>query len=132
MTYSHRCWHPCKREMLYSEHGEVARGNKTPDNPEWSWMPVVFDFNCDNVEHDLVLMQSTGLKDKNGKEIFDGDIIRVPYYEFTRTEKVEIIKADDVYECHPFNWYNQERDGYGYPSDSEIIGNIYEHPDLLP
>lgn len=80
----------------------------------------------------LVFMQYTGLKDKNKKEIFEGDIFATDNnHNFTV-----------IYEDARFIGVDGDRDGKGYvccvdscykdgSSSIEVIGNIYENPELL-
>lgn len=79
---------------------------------------------------DLVLMQSTGLKDKNGKEVFIGDIIKC-----TRgcLHEVYIEKeyGGTYFGGMPAVYLKGLREGYSWTEHEEIIGNIYENLELL-
>lgn len=86
------------------------------DNPEY------------NSDNNFSIMQCTGLKDKNGKLIFEGDIVDI----LPEVETTGIIKWSDdlarfviVYENIQCDFDNY----YGY--ELEVIGNIYENPELL-
>ena len=100
------------------------------------------------VNNDLNLMQSTGLKDKNGKEIFEGDVLEIQgikmivkfgSYKYLETSKnnghilgvlhdglgfyVECINVADPDNISPFEPETLK--------NSQIIGNIYENKELL-
>lgn len=79
---------------------------------------------------DVILMQSTGLKDKNGKEVFVGDIIKC-----TRgcLHEVYIEKeyGGTYFGGMPAIYLKGLREGYAWTEHEEIIGNIYENPELL-
>jgi len=85
------------------------------------------------------IMQSTGLKDKNGVEIYEGDVVKL-------TEKT-INGGIDTHTCKVFqsksgSWrlggrpdfsreYTTMRELYSVRSRTEVIGNIYENPELM-
>lgn len=71
---------------------------------------------------DVVEMQYTGLKDKNGKEIYEGDVLQSLYG--VRQYKVEFKNGTFVTESGMFCL---NRSLWG---KCEIIGNIYEHPEF--
>lgn len=79
---------------------------------------------------DVELMQSTGLKDKNGKEVFIGDIIKC-----TRGCLHEVYIEKEYGGTYlggmPAIYLSRLLGGYAWTEDEEIIGNIYEHPELL-
>lgn len=83
---------------------------------------------------DYELMQFTGLRDKNGKEIFEGHICK-------RNGKIYLIECEENSLILCMNEISKRRNhGKGTGNvifhntallDSEIIGNIYENPELL-
>lgn len=75
---------------------------------------------------DCVLLQYTGLKDKNGKEIYEGDIIRAQFPETQTTTGEARMVVEDI--CSS---YASLRDAILDERDVEVIGNIYENPELL-
>nr|DAS48678.1 MAG TPA: YopX protein [Caudoviricetes sp.] len=85
-------------------------------------------------DEDIILMQSTGLKDKNGKEIFEGDILAIETDEGILNVNIfwDSKHALFMFESKK---YNEEDllaelvEDNTYPF--EIAGNIYENPELL-
>ena len=134
MILKYRAWDNVKKEMFkdtfaITESGQVVvvEQESVASSPDY-----VF------VDH-LVIMQSTGLKDKNGKEIFEGDIVRTTRF---------LGRADEI-----GGFYEYEKDYVGVVKvlegswvidtgivavrlwseidESEVLGNIYENPELL-
>jgi len=79
------------------------------------------------------LREFTGLKDKNGKEIFEGDIIQRLVKDDGREyiQTFEIVWNDEDAEFSPRAKNGWEPCIGPVHKDSEIIGNIYENPELL-
>lgn len=78
---------------------------------------------------DIVLMQSTGLRDKNGKEIFEGDVVKMAKNVYSEPTYYEVVR-------HRGGAYRLESKQYGYElwlrhTDCEIAGDIYENPELV-
>lgn len=84
------------------------------------------------VKEDLknyILMQSTGLTDKNGKEIFEGDVVKMAKNVYSESTCYEVIR-------HRGGAYRLDSKQYGCElwlrhTDCEIAGNIYKNPELL-
>ena len=74
---------------------------------------------------EIILMQYTGLKDKNGVEIYEGDIIKNPLYD--------VNYVVEYYEDGFVGWGKDRRDGCYLITDEdiEVIGNIHENPELI-
>ena len=81
---------------------------------------------------DFILMQSTGLKDNNGKEIYKGDIVR-----FALTDGFNYVTNEDgvvTYKLGAFyvvNGLTEYLISDINTNELEAIGNIYENPELL-
>lgn len=86
-----------------------------------------------------IIMQSTGLHDKNGKEIFEGDIVkryRSPFFKAKWEYQIETVIKEEAslllgrefgknFGTIPFN------SPFAKSDLLEVIGNIYENPELL-
>lgn len=130
MTTKFRAWHKTWEEMgrisfiHYKESGEIAH---------LSFRRNIYNGNIygglvklDEIE----LMQSTGLFDKNGKEVFVGDIIKC-----TRGCPHEVYLEKEYGGSYiggmPAIYLKGLLSGYAWTEDEEIIGNVYENPELL-
>ena len=84
---------------------------------------------------DYILMQSAGLKDKNGVEIFERDIVKVSNHPFQKKEDSAGIEIDGNYLInwseHSLTWLAGDLLLHQLKPYIEVIGNIYENPELL-
>jgi uncharacterized phage protein (TIGR01671 family) len=135
-----RAWDNVKNKMYFlGESDEVvfafeSNGIVATDITEHDWGFKI-------LEH-LKYMQSTGLKDKNSNEIFEGDIVEFTWFDYvgSDTQFKGLVKyRSGLYEI----WKNDKTEFFGsdgpfilnhvwlQDEEFEVIGNIYENPELL-
>ena len=129
MIPKYRAWDSAKKEMFKDTFAITESGQVVVVEQEDVVCPPDYVF----VDY-LVIMQSTGLRDKNGKEIFEGDILACK----TDDEVINLnVFWDEEHALFMFESkkYNEQEplaelvENNTYPF--EIIGNIYENRELL-
>lgn len=81
-------------------------------------------------KNDVILMQFTGIQDKNGKDIYEGDIVSYKTFYFgkekdcTRTVQWSQWESDDFGQPECIGFFNID-------SNMTVIGNIHQTPELL-
>ena len=128
MTVRYRAWDNANKEMFKDTFSITESGQVVVVEQEDVMCPPDYVF----VDH-LVIMQSTGLFDKNDKEIFEGDVVRQvrthPTTENgTITGVVTMLEGawlivNDCEQLASYLWSETD--------ENEIIGNIYENLELL-
>ena len=129
-----RAWDTIKKEMVYQPN----RGYP---------FSISFDGQCfyyDDVMDNLIPLQYTGLKDKNGTEMYEGDIVSISIDGLTKIN-LEVSWGGHWNEAG-FGLHGKRKDrGYKdflpeflwdflnpeYAKDCKVIGNIYEDKELL-
>ena len=126
MILKYRAWDTTNKEMFKDTFSITESGQVVVVEQEDVMCPPDYVF-VDN----LVIMQSTGLKDKNGKEIFEGDILDY-------NGRKALVRWHGSYASFIYRFVDelQKRNAEWKPlylayMKCEIIGNIYENPDLL-
>lgn len=145
-AYKFRAWDTIDKRMRYAEDVDGI--------PEWpSLLAIGFhglpicispdSFKENEIigwnrDHNLILMQFTGLQDRNGKDIYEGDIVGCESIGVERYQKRVVC-----YDIHQAKYKTVPRStyyanaghggwtGYDLRSECEVLGNIYENPELL-
>ncbi len=120
-----RAWDKTNKKML----DRVLAGPGDPCSIVWleerkDW--VQFDEFCGDI------MQYTGLTDKTGKDIYEGDIVQLGH---AREEFIPLADPDTKLEVfYTHGGFHTKEGDLGDVTDwheCEVIGNIYEHPELI-
>ena len=120
-----RAWHKDLKKMF-------KIGQITLEKGTWNFEPNDRDFIGMSIPYQpsFVLMQYTGLHDKNGKEIYEGDIVRI----IVNNNIEKICKVE--FKNGIFGvMFSKNKDLTAFPhfcnTTFEVIGNEYDNPELL-
>ena len=119
-----RAWDK-KRNVMCELTTNIFSGVKT----------LMFNDAIKELQDDYIFLEYTGLKDKNGKEIYEGDLMLTDdvYHDYEDGVAINALPDGKIYPV-------EHRDGAFFAGDellyevataSEIIGNVYENSDLL-
>ena len=125
-----RAWH-----KTWEEIGKVKRIRFDDDGNVTTVLFYGKDFGTNTKIDEIELMQSTGLFDKNGKDIFEGDIILWTYWDgFEDSGSAKIIFDNGMFKLLDIYTEKEVRNNLfdcDENCDIYIQGNIYENPELL-
>jgi uncharacterized phage protein (TIGR01671 family) len=125
------------------EFNKISGWNIVPNTPNYKGEYLLGE--SQDKTNDFVLMQYTGLKDKNGKEIYEGDVVKLHHFTQVLGENLGVSESENEFIgqiCFQelglwIETNKEENSSYllcinGLHEDSfEIIGNIYFKPELL-
>lgn len=125
MILKYRAWDKHGQKMFANDELIIWNGNVYANDSK--------KLTCNNLKgwsiDDEYLMQSTGLVDKNGKEIFEGDIVKMAKDVYSEPTYYEVVR-------HYGGAYRLESKQHGCElwlrhTDCEVVGNIYENREFL-
>lgn len=119
-----RAWSKVEEEMVYGIDLTTQDGTAHPINGNWD--------NIMSLDERVELMQYTGLKDKNGVEIYEGDIVQwydsEPNIDWYGNVQGQVIWQDGAFFVPAKGDFSSWLHDLG---ELKVIGSIYENPELL-
>lgn len=127
-----RIWHKESKTMIYLDGiwvcGEYSSLCFDSTEDKYDGIGRLPDYPKDKIEN-YKLMQYTGLKDENGKEIYEGDILSPNDEE---DNSMGVVKYDNTKGSYYIDFENGSCvSNFDYAKFLEVVGNIYENPELL-
>lgn len=118
-TIKFRAWDK-KDQMMYHD---VQKGIEFDDGSYYAFSSFLGLGNKDDY-HEWEIMQFTGLTDKNGVEVYEGDILNHPLLGYVDNQNLKVIYRNVGFKL-------ENGDNIGQGCIFEVIGNIYENSELL-
>jgi|688.fasta_scaffold217703_3 uncharacterized phage protein (TIGR01671 family) len=112
-----RAWNPDDKRIEYPLVFAICSNGKL--------QPLIKCSDGNRAYKDYPIMQYTGLTDKNGKEIYEGDIVQRGVITFSRG------KFQGTYFDSNGDFAEDWEDDLCQEKDIEVLGNIFENPELL-
>lgn len=115
-----RAWSVARKRFLYLDFGAIS---DEPDLKDWNLAGVK--------------EQYTGLKDKNDKDIYEGDIVNKGYLNYMVFDEIGKVQLGILSDSDGFShnkilgWKAGDNSLLDVCEECEIIGNIHENPELL-
>lgn len=160
-----RAWFKVQKKMVYNLGFDQFSFKTIDDLNGTEYMPSVYDMDIEKYDDNgeligyeatfnFEVMQYTGLKDKNGKEVYEGDICRQNNNDIDLTQVcfgnfgvidietetfideahgwyLKVIPTDEISKMEPFCNDMTLNEQWIGALDIEVIGNIFENPKLL-
>ena len=131
-TLKFKAWHKAEKRFINLNGMSIAFGAMTDKGQVYgiTEQGVLHEYDKDEIE----LMQFTGLKDKHGKEIYEGDILHSESWcnSTIKTNPYHVVEWKGIgWKAKGYNGTMQVSPDLDVKSDFEIIGNIHQDENLL-
>ena len=128
-----RAWHKEQKKIYSAE--ELGRDQLTLMPDGRGFVNVSGDsFEKSQIDNNnkMIPLQYIGLKDKNGKEIYEGDLIKIRCScGYTAIGVVKYEHSSYIISCRDHHDWDNCQDRFSWIDKKEVIGNIHENPELL-
>jgi uncharacterized phage protein (TIGR01671 family) len=118
------------REIKFSYYDEGLKEMVYFDLKDLTGSELDYQIVCEMVESGKI-RQYTGLKDKNGKEIYESDIVKAKSVFGTKMKRVGYLDTHAGFFVGDMDVFQLNMESMSSLQAIEVIGNIYENPELL-